>query len=255
MTRRDLLVAGIGIATGVVTTTVTNVAVERLGPSMASSDLDAFPAIQWSPDGSFLFYAEAPVDLSDQPERFGTPEGGYAQEAIDYLVARGCVRSSPLIVNLHFSRPGTAPAVIRDIRLINHRRAAAPSGASYHHETAGANSNTVLAVDLDANSPVLVQSTYEELVSTADVSGRPPAFSTTTFSIQPHLTETITVGFMTREGQHGFQLAVDYFVEGREHSLVIPTDVDLLRVTGVVEARETYEFPWYDQVYRFVRTS
>ncbi len=254
LTRRDLLVAGIGIVTGAATTTATNIAVERLGPTIASSNLDAFPTIQWSPDGSFMFYAVRPVDLSDQPERFGGPDGDYKQEAIDFLVARGCVRASPLIVNLHFSRPGNAPAVIRDIQVVNHRRAAAPSGASYYHETAGAAENTILAVDLDANSPVLVQSNYEELLMGADLSGRPPAFSTLTFNVQPHLTETVTVGFIAQEGQHGFQLAVDYFVEGRQHSLVIPEDIDLLRVTQDIDAREKYDFPWYDQVYRFVRT-
>jgi hypothetical protein len=164
------------------------------------------------------------------------------------------VRVSPLIVNLHLSRPGNAPAVIRDIRLVNHRRAAALSGASYESETAGANQNTVLAVDLDANAPAPVQSDYMELLQPPpDLSGRPPAFSSLTFSVQPHLTETITVGFVTRQGRHSFQLGVDYFVEGREHSLVVPADVDLLRVTQAADAREKYEVPWYDQVYRFVR--
>ena len=253
LSRRDLLVAGIGVATGVVTTGATSFAMEHLGPAVASSHLAAFPTIQWSPDGSWLFYAEDPIDLADQPKGFSDENGNFLQDAaISYLLDRGCVRCSPLVVDLHLSRPGNSPAVIRDIRLVNHRRAAALSGASYLSETAGANPNTVLAVDLDVNGPVAVQSDYMEILYGADVSGRPPAFSTLTISVEPHLTETITIGFLTRSGRHAFQLRVDYLVEGRQHSIVVPEDVDLLRVTQAVDAREEYELPWYDSIHRYV---
>jgi hypothetical protein len=254
VTRRDLLVAGIGVAAGVVTTGVTNFAMERFRPAVASSNLEAFPIITWSPDGSWLFYAEKPIDLSGQADAFLDENGNYLSEnAIAYLVDRGCVRCSPLVIDLHLSRPGDAPAVIRDVRLANHRRAAPLTGASYYSETAGANPNTVLAVDLDAPSPVPVESDYSELLSPdPDVSGRPPAFSTLTFSVEPHLTETITIGFLTKNGQHDFQLRLDYVVEGREHSIVVPEDADLLRVTQRLEARRRYELPWYDNVYEYV---
>lgn len=256
VTRRDLLVAGIGVAAGVVTTGVTNVVVERLGPGVASSNLEAFPIITWSPDGSWLFYADEPIDLSGQSTAFRDENGNFLSEkAIEYLVDRGCVRCSPLVVDLHLSRPGDAPAVVRDIRLANHRRTAPPSGASYYSETAGANPNTVLAVDLDAPSPVAVESDYSELLSLdPDLSGRPAAFSTLTFSVEPHLTETITIGFLTKEGRHDFQLRLDYVVEGREHSIVVPEDADLLRVTEQLQARKRYEMPWYDNVYEYVET-
>jgi hypothetical protein len=253
LSRRDLLVAGMGVATGVVTAAATGLAMERLGPAVASSGLAAFPTIQWSPDGSWLFYADEPIDLADQSDGFIDENENFMQEAaIDYLLHRGCVRCSPLVVHLHLSRPGDSPAVIHDIRLVNHRRAPALSGASYLSETAGANPNTVLAVNLDASAPVPVQSDYMELMSGADVSGRPPAFSTITVSVEPHLTETITIGFLTQNGRHAFQLGVDYLVEGREHTIVTPEDVDLLRVTQAVDAREAYELPWYDSVYRYV---
>lgn len=253
LSRRDLLVAGIGVAAGVVTTGITTVALDRVGPAVASSNLEAFPTIDWSPDGSWLFYAEEPIDLSDQPDRFGPPDGSVAPEAIDYLVTRGCVRASPLVVNLHLSRPGNAPAVVRDIRLVNHRRGSALTGASYLSETAGSNDNTVLAVDLDANPPVPVESDLSEVLYGGDVSGRASAFSTSTFSVEPHLTETLTIGFLTQSGRHSFQLGIDYFVEGREHSIVVPDDVDLLRVTENAEAREQYELPWYENVHHYVR--
>jgi hypothetical protein len=127
------------------------------------------------------------------------------------------------------------------------------SGASYSAESAGGNPNTILAVDLDAATPVPVQSDYTELNFGADFSGRPPAFSAMTFSVEPHLTETITIGFLTQGGFHSFQLQVDYFVEGRTHSLVVPAAKDLLRVTQHIGAQEDYEIPWVDQVFRFIR--
>ena len=253
ITRRDLLVAGVGVVAGVATTGLTAYAMDRLGPAVASSNLEAFPTIDWSPDGAWVFYAAEPIDLADQPDQFGSPEGGFSKEAIDYLVTRGCVRQSPLLVHLHLSRPGNAAAVIRDIRVVNHRREPALTGASYLSETAGSNANTVMAVDLDAVDPVAVQADLQDVLYGGDISGRPPAFSTSTFSVEPHLTETVTIGFLTSEGQHSFQLRLHYFVEGREHTLVVPEDDDLLRVTQAAEADERYELPWYDGVYRYVR--
>jgi hypothetical protein len=41
LSRRDLLVAGIGVATGVITTGATTFALDRLGPTVASSNLEA----------------------------------------------------------------------------------------------------------------------------------------------------------------------------------------------------------------------
>jgi hypothetical protein len=237
----------------VVTTCVTTVALERVGPAVASSDLEVFPAIFWAPQGGWTFYAGAPLDLSDQPVSFMGPDGEFTGPAIDWLVARGCVVASPLVVNLHVSRPGNAAAVIRDIRLVNHRRTGALSGARYSTAAAGGNPNTVLAVDLDADSPYPVESDFAELFLGADLSGRPPAFSSMTFSVDPHLTETLTIGFMTQKGLHSFQLGVDYFVEGRDHRVVVPAAADLLRVTQHTDVREDYEIPWADEVFRFVR--
>ncbi len=254
LSRRDLFAAGIGVAAGVVTTGVTTFALERVGPAIASSDLEVFPEIFWAPQGGWTFYAGEPLDLSDQPDSFAGPDGEFTGPAIDWLVTHGCVVASPLVVNLHLSRPGNAAAVVRNVRLVNHRRAAALSGASYSTDSAGGNPNTVLAVDLEGNPPYPVESDFSELFVEGDLSGRPPAFSTMTFSVEPHLTETLTIGFMTQKGLHSFQLAVDYFVEGRDHRVVVPSAADLLRVTQHTAAREDYEIPWIDEVYRFVRT-
>lgn len=253
LSRRDLLVAGIGVVAGVVTTAVTNVALERVGPAVASSDLEVFPEIIWDPQGGWAFYAGAPLDLSDQPASFMGPDDSFTGPAIDWLVARGCVVASPLVVNLHLSRPGNAAAVVRDVRLVNHRRTGALAGARYSIASAGGNPNSVLAVDLDADSPYPVASDFAELFLEGDLTGRPPAFSTMTFSVEPHLTETLTIGFRTQNGLHSFQLGVDYFVEGRDHRVVVPTAADLLRVTQHTDVREDYEIPWADQVFRFVR--
>jgi hypothetical protein len=252
LSRRDLLVAGIGVATGVITTGATTFALDRLGPTVASSNLEALPTIDWSPDGSWLFFSDRPIDLSDQPDSFADPSGEFSTNATEYLVTRGCVRASPLVINLHLSRPGNAAAVVRDISLVNHRRGPALTGASYLSEGAGANTNAVLGVDLDAAGPVPVQAGLDELLAGGDINGRPAAFSSTTFSIEPHLTETITIGFLTKDGRHSFQLRLDYLVEGREHSVVVPVDTDLLRVTQAVEADEQYILPWYDRVNRYV---
>jgi hypothetical protein len=252
ISRRDLLVAGFGLATGVASTVVTSLVVERLGPAVATSNLEAFPTIDWAPDGSWLFFADDPIDLADQPDDFSDDDGDWSQAAIDYVVKRDCVRGSPLIVQLHLSRPGNAPAVVRDIRVVDHRTGPALTGASYFSETAGSNQNTVLGVDLDANRPVAVEATIGELLYEGDIGGRPPAFSHTTFSIEPHLTETLTIGFITHSGRHSFRLAIDYFVEGRDHSLIVPVDDDLLRVTQVTEAGSAYVVPWYEGVHRYV---
>jgi hypothetical protein len=252
LSRRDLLVAGIGVATGVVTTGVTTFALDRLGPTVASSNLEALPEIDWSPDGSWLFFSDRPLDLTEQPDSFADSGGEFSTAATEFLVTRGCVRASPLVVNLHLSRPGNAAAVVRDIRVVNHRRRPALTGASYYSETAGSNTNAVLAVDLDTANAVPVQATLDEVLYGGDIGGRPAAFSATTFSVEPHLTESLTIGFLTEDGRHSFQLRLDYFVEGREHSLVIPADTDLLRVTQAVEAADRYELPWYEDVYRYV---
>ncbi len=122
LSRRDLIVAGIGglagVATGAVGTVVTTYVQERARASLASGNLVVYPEASYIIAGAWKFYSRAPIDLSTQPD---TDQGNRSDRLVSYLVKNGCVRASPLMITLHLSRPGDSPAVVRNIEIINHR--------------------------------------------------------------------------------------------------------------------------------------
>lgn len=253
--RRDVLVAGIGglagVAAGAVGTLVTTYLQERARAGLASGNLVVYPDVQWVIAGAWCFYANSPIDLSARPV---VDEGDEDDRLVAYLVAQGCVRESPLLLNVHLSRPGDSPAVVRSITLTNHRQTPPMAGARYLSEGAGASDNPLYSLDLDQHNARFVRTTLASLGDVeAATRGQPDAFLASTFSVAPHTTESLTLAFHTSRRTHEFSLRINYFVEGRERAV----DLDLaglpFRVAPVVEnAAVKYCVPWYDQIHNLV---
>jgi len=253
LSRRDLIIAGvggfIGVATGALGTVVTTYVQERARASLASGHLMVYPEVIWNIDGGWTFYSHSPIDLSTQPDITEGDDAGL----ISYLVENGCVTRSPLNVVLHLSRPGDSPAIIRHIDLINHRKSPPIDNVVHVSETAGANDNAVFAIDLDQRNARFVRSDLSSVWDPGKIHGQPDVFSSSTFSVGPHLTESMTLAFLSVHYTHEFLLRVQYFVEGREHS----TDLNLaglpFRVAPYVEKpKQIYCVPWYDNINKLV---
>lgn len=248
LTRRDLITALLGVGAGAAGAVATGYVTDRVSPSLASTEIGVFAEIQWEdPWDGWTFYSDAPIDLSAQPREFESPE-----QQIDYLVQRGCVKASPLIIKVHLSRPGNSPAAIIDFDIVDHARMPAVNGARYLSETAGSNDSTVLGVNLDAQRPRLVRTNYEDMTEPVKLEDLPPAFAATTLTIEPHLTESAVVAVNTTQGAHEFALQVKYLVEGRESTQRIDAAGTPFRVTQhSSDTPARYAIPWYDGIHRF----
>lgn len=255
VTRRDVLVAGVGglvgVATGALGTVVTTYVQDRARAGLASGNLVVYPDVQWVVAGAWTFYANSPIDLTSQPV---IQNGQDDDRLVAYLIKQGCIRRSPLLVTVHMSRPGDSPAVIRSITLENHRQAPPVVGAEYLSESAGASDNAIYALNLDQHDSRFVRTTLSSLGDLENATrGQPDAFAASTFSVAPHTTESMTLAFHAARFMHEFSLKIHYFVEGREHSV----DVDLAGLPfqvspGVDNVREKYCVPWYNQIYNLV---
>lgn len=253
--RRDLIIAGIGglagVATGALGTVVTTYVQERARASLASDNLVVYPEANYIIAGHWEFYSRSPIDLAMQPD---IDEGLRDDRLVSYLVKNGCVRVSPLMVILHLSRPGDSAAIVRNIEISNHRKLPLIDDVHYLSEGAGGSNNAVFAIDLDQRNPRFVS---VDLGlggwDPSDVQGKQDVFSTSTFSVGPHVTESITLVFLASQHMHEFMLRIQYFVEGRENSVDISLAGLPFRVTPIVEKpKQAYCVPWYDRIYKLV---
>jgi hypothetical protein len=254
LSRRDVVVAGaaglVGVVTGTVGTVVTTYVQERARTGFASTDLDVYPEIRWSFDGSWAFYSSVSIDLSKQP--LYAPDS-QREELIEYLVKNGCVRASPLMMVLHLSRPGDSPAIVRNIALLGHRRSAPLDGACYFSEGAGGGENAVFATDLDEPNPRFVRSNMADVLDRDTIQKQPDAFSTSTFSVAPHFTESMTLVFHASRFAHEFSLRLQYFVEGRDYAVDISSAGLPFRVTSFAQkSKYRYCVPWYNGIHNLV---
>jgi hypothetical protein len=254
LSRRDLIVAGIGglagVATGAVGTVVTTYVQERARASLASDNLVVYPEAIYQMAGTWAFYSRVPIDLSTQPD---TDHGLHSERLVSYLVKNGCVCASSLVVNLHLSRPGDSPAVVRNIEIINRGQFPPIDDVYYLHEGAGSSDNAVFAINLDEYNSRFVHFDLGGMWDPSSLRGKPSAFSTSTFSVGAHLTESMTLVFFAFQHMHEFMLRLQYFVEGRDNSVDISLAGLPFRVTPHVEKpKQKYCVPWYDGIHKLV---
>lgn len=248
LTRRDFAAALLGVGAGVVGSIATGLVTERLSPSLASTNLRIFSEIEWEdPWDGWAFYSTTPIDLSQQPDKFQSDD-----DQIRYLVERGCVKASPLLIKLHLSRPGSSPAVVTGLQIANYTKMPAVNGARYDSETAGSNDTTVLAINFDSRRPRVVRSNYLEMTELDVIDGLPDAFSQNTITIEPHLTETMLIAANTANGAHEFALDISYLIEGQQYVERIDNAGLPFQLTQhSAETPIKYTIPWYDSIYRF----
>ena len=254
LSRRDLVVAGIGglagIATGAVGTVVTTYVQERARASLASDNLVVYPEVIYQMGGAWAFYSRAPIDLSTQPD---TDQGLHSERLVSYLVKNGCVCVSPLTIVLNLSRPGDSTAVVRNVEIINRRQFPPIDDAYYHQIGAGSSDNAGYAIDLDEYNSQFISYDLGGMWDPNSLRGKPSAFSTSTFSVGAHLTESMTLIFFASQRMHEFMLRLQYFVEGRENSVDISLAGLPFRVTPHVEKpKRKYCVPWYDGIKKLV---
>ncbi|WP_330275158.1 hypothetical protein OG205_05580 [Lentzea sp. NBC_00516] len=208
-----------------------------------------FTDIAWTFNGHWRFNSAVPIDLTTQPN--GTLDN-YSEELTSFLLERGCIRVSPLVMVLHLSRPGDSAAIVRGVSLIDHKSYQPDFESSYLHDGAGGSNNTVLAINLDNPRPRFVTTTSSEMLQVEKISNKPDAFTESTFSIAPHLTESITLAFHTSKLVHEFKLRLDYFVEGVEHRLDIDFEGNSFRVSPGGQDVKQYCVPWYEHNLKIV---